>query len=498
MNTEHLNQLARSPESITTQDARELEELTRNFPYFALPWALLTRFYSDQEDYRYEETLHKSAIRIHNRNWLYELLHPMAAIPEVETTEISYDPESETVTSDAITAEEQITEVSLPVDDSITEADSETETDVHEFRGQEPDVLLNIQRLFEIDLQPLPETSDSTEPEESVYEEIDGFHQENPEESEEKPVAESEALLPELPASLLMPFDESEAEWTETEESTSISEYSDTLPDTESAEENPAVPVETVIPMVQVTETEVVADVATLGDTAVDDVTVDDVIVDDSHFDDASDDDAVLEEIQPFHVAPVVYSAPESDWNEEVLLEKEQEPTETEPASESEEAVQPEPETGKEETETSPVTEPLKPRLAAAVYNIEDYYPAEPEVSDPTDFFSWLNNPGFHEQDKPESEEANPEPDEDLIARFIRTNPKVSKPKSDFFDAKDIAVKSDELREDIATETLANVYLFQKNPQKAIQIYERLILKSPEKKTYFAGLIEKTKKDFNL
>ena len=43
------------------------------------------------------------------------------------------------------------------------------------------------------------------------------------------------------------------------------------------------------------------------------------------------------------------------------------------------------------------------------------------------------------------------------------------------------------------TETLAKLYLNQKNYEKAIQSYKILILKFPEKNSYFADQIKKIK-----
>jgi len=56
----------------------------------------------------------------------------------------------------------------------------------------------------------------------------------------------------------------------------------------------------------------------------------------------------------------------------------------------------------------------------------------------------------------------------------------------------DISEKSTEENDEIMTETLADLYIQQKNYKKAIEIYNKLILKFPEKKTYFAIQIKKT------
>jgi len=69
----------------------------------------------------------------------------------------------------------------------------------------------------------------------------------------------------------------------------------------------------------------------------------------------------------------------------------------------------------------------------------------------------------------------------DLIDRFIETNPKITPSKSAVVPV----INMDRLNEEepfYMTETLARIYLEQKKYQKAIQAYEILILKYPEKK----------------
>ncbi|MDP4189165.1 MAG: tetratricopeptide repeat protein, partial [Bacteroidota bacterium] len=80
---------------------------------------------------------------------------------------------------------------------------------------------------------------------------------------------------------------------------------------------------------------------------------------------------------------------------------------------------------------------------------------------------------------------------EEIIARFIREEPRISSPKSEFFRPSESALKSNVDSEEIISETLALLYVKQGNIPKAIHIYEKLILLFPEKRVYFAAQIEK-------
>ncbi len=151
-----------------------------------------------------------------------------------------------------------------------------------------------------------------------------------------------------------------------------------------------------------------------------------------------------------------------------------------------------------EETEEiQPKSKPV--RLVAPVYNLEDLFPA-PEPDEPkqvasSDFYAWLNA-GSAQKNTPANKPI--ERKEDLIEKFLKTKPSISRPKQEFYTPEKAMKKSEILTNKIVTETLAKIYTKQGNFEKAIDAYEQLSLKFPEKKTYFANLIDQIKKENNL
>ena len=81
----------------------------------------------------------------------------------------------------------------------------------------------------------------------------------------------------------------------------------------------------------------------------------------------------------------------------------------------------------------------------------------------------------------------------DLIDQFISNNPKL-KPKQQTNYIGNIAEEQMIQSESLMTETLARIYLEQKNYKKAIQSYNILSLKYPEKSGFFADQIKAIKK----
>ncbi|MDT0646730.1 hypothetical protein RM545_08510 [Zunongwangia sp. F260] len=97
-----------------------------------------------------------------------------------------------------------------------------------------------------------------------------------------------------------------------------------------------------------------------------------------------------------------------------------------------------------------------------------------------------IENQDQEESDKPLSKKF------DLIDEFISKSPKIKPGKST--GKTNLAERSSVTPEALMTETLAKVYLEQKNYKKAIQAYKILILKNPEKSGFFADQIRAIEK----
>jgi len=117
-------------------------------------------------------------------------------------------------------------------------------------------------------------------------------------------------------------------------------------------------------------------------------------------------------------------------------------------------------------------------------------------------FLGWLNklnkNPEKNESPAPQTLNSNKIEKEEvnnLVDRFIQTDPRISKPsKAEFFSPIQMAKKSVEDNDMIVSETLARIYIDQGNIEKAIHIFRKLSLLYPDKNTYFAALILKLEK----
>jgi tetratricopeptide (TPR) repeat protein len=119
--------------------------------------------------------------------------------------------------------------------------------------------------------------------------------------------------------------------------------------------------------------------------------------------------------------------------------------------------------------------------IAQPKQQIEAEKPVEETLPTSMSFTGWLNPTGSKQKKATGM---------DLIEKFIQENPTISKAKADTYTAPNIAKMSVVDNDDLVTETLARVYMKQGHYDKAITTYEKLSLKIPEKKAFFASQIE--------
>ncbi len=88
----------------------------------------------------------------------------------------------------------------------------------------------------------------------------------------------------------------------------------------------------------------------------------------------------------------------------------------------------------------------------------------------------------------------------DLIEQFIKINPSIQPRKEIIPSKEELSALKDDLEnenDEFITETLSRIYLKQGHYQKAIDSFNRLSLKFPEKSVYFAQQIKEIKKLLN-
>lgn len=114
-------------------------------------------------------------------------------------------------------------------------------------------------------------------------------------------------------------------------------------------------------------------------------------------------------------------------------------------------------------------------------------------------FLDWLDYATFDAEPSPKhqveektmlAETSNVEKASDLLIQFLANKPKPGEIKITHYRPEEKSVESDSASYIPISETLAQVYLKQEEAEMAKDIYKKLALKYPEKKTYFAALIK--------
>jgi len=94
------------------------------------------------------------------------------------------------------------------------------------------------------------------------------------------------------------------------------------------------------------------------------------------------------------------------------------------------------------------------------------------------------------ETDSDKEQKAAPKKAADIIQQFLNNEPRISKPKTEFFSPAKAARQSISEDDDLVSETLAKIYLQQGNPARALKAYQALMLQNPQKRAYFAARIK--------
>jgi hypothetical protein len=99
--------------------------------------------------------------------------------------------------------------------------------------------------------------------------------------------------------------------------------------------------------------------------------------------------------------------------------------------------------------------------------------------------------------DKAKAEFTSGKHEDEIIERFIKEEPQIKPPSNDKLDNENKAKKSAEDQDEMVSETLARIYMDQMLYHKAITTYKKLLLKFPEKSSYFVTQIELLERKIN-
>jgi tetratricopeptide (TPR) repeat protein len=448
MNREKLNNIYHNLATAEKADIEAIHQLTLEYPYYSLPFEILAKYYYQSNHYKFEDMLRQAAMRVHDRKALYEYIHESRQVSDASDSlsEQNTEPQKNASIIDFLGEELQINESVEKIQMDEVEIENPIVTEVNQPEIEE--IEGEVPKEAEETMGTEPEKAE-TKPEEFVLDGHIEFDALDEIESADNDII-GEEINTEFSFSKNFQIQKEETTENETRSEETLEESYPEI-------------------------TDAMEEVIERGN-------------------------EVLEDLQE-----MVNEIQEDDLGRQVA------------------------ENIEEKTEDKPKFEESKLRKYP-IYSIENSYSVEQlekkeepketdeHISGPKDFFAWLNAPKPSVEDETVAEEDNKETplkeeesqenvknseetgqksnvNLDLIERFITSNPQISRPKREFFNAENMAKRSEVPDLEFVTETLANIYYEQGNYDLAIKAYEKLILQNPSKEAYFADLIKKLKKE---
>ena len=475
MNRNQFIAFMNNPEQLSGTDSAMLAELLKNFPYFQTAHLLYAKSLHNQNSIHYNNQLKVTATYATDRKVLYRLItNKYVSEPQIVEKEVVQELVNQEVVVPVVVKQEntaKIIEVTTPVEQVIKAIEVKTEPVVDEIKP----VLTTLEPKIESVANEIPKNiTETTELTESA---------------EKEPVfVEKEVVIPFVYT--VAPEISDELRNKQIEEKTVPPVEADKQVITEPVLENDVTESEVkfveivVVEDVKMPDSEVVISASLEAALSVEQ---NKVLVEEKELvetvevvkNEADIDDLELDYLAEAAMADTELKLISGEYDVSDLLEAEQENPDT------------------ANFVLNNAVELTLPEIT------EDGNKTEFKASEPHSFTDWLK----HASELPQNtEEVKVEPEVvntgkltsfDLIDKFLREEPRMSKVKTEFYNPVNMAKQS--VAEDITfvSETLAKILVLQGNYTKALKAYENLRLKYPEKRLYFAAQIKNLRKLIN-